>query len=83
MKPMKLGLSLAILGLSTVAAYAAASADQAKVEAALKAQGYTHWKTIVLDNGTWEVDDAINAAGKQFDLRIDANSLKITNSIPE
>ena len=49
----------------------------------MKAQGYTHWKTIVLDNGTWEVDDAINAAGKQFDLRIDANTLKITNSIPE
>jgi hypothetical protein len=83
MKPMKLGLSLAILGLSMVAAYAATSTDQAKVEAALKAQGYTHWKTIVLDNGTWEVDDAINTAGKPFDLRIDANTLKITNSIPE
>jgi len=79
---MRLGLSLAIFGLSTVAAYAA-TADQAKVEEALKTQGYTHWKTIVLDNGTWEVDDAINAAGKQFDLRVDANTLKITNSIPE
>jgi hypothetical protein len=80
---MRVGLSLAILGLTTVAAYAATSADQSKVEAALKAQGYTQWKTIVLDNGTWEVDDAINTAGKQFDLRIDANTLKITNSIPE
>jgi hypothetical protein len=53
------------------------------VEEALKAQGYTKWKSIVLDNGTWEVDDAINTTGKQFDLRIDANTLKITNSIPE
>jgi Peptidase propeptide and YPEB domain len=79
---MKLGLSLVILGLTTVAAYAA-TADQAKVEEALKAQGYTKWKSIVLDNGTWEVDDAINTTGKQFDLRIDANTLKITNSIPE
>jgi peptidase YpeB-like protein len=79
---MKLGLSLVILGLTTVAAYAA-TADQAKVEEALKAQGYTKWKNIVLDNGTWEVDDAINTTGKQFDLRIDANTLKITNSIPE
>lgn len=77
---MKLGLSLVILGLTTVAAYAA---TQAKVEEALKAQGYTKWKSIVLDNGTWEVDDAINTTGKQFDLRIDANTLKITNSIPE
>ena len=80
---MRLGLSLAILGLTTVAAYAVTSSDQAKVEAALKAQGYAQWKSIVLDNGTWEVDDAINAAGKQFDLRIDATTLKITNSIPE
>jgi hypothetical protein len=79
---MKLGLSLVILGLTTVAAYAA-TADQAKVEEALKAQGYTKWKSIVLDNGTREVDDAINTTGKQFDLRIDANTLKITNSIPE
>ena len=53
------------------------------MEETLKALGYTHWKTIVLDNGTWEVDDAINTAGKQFDLRIDANTQKITNSIPE
>jgi hypothetical protein len=60
---MKLGLSLVILGLTTVAAYAA-TADQAKVEEALKAQGYTKWKSIVLDNGTWEVDDAINTTGK-------------------
>ena len=79
---MRIAFSLAILGLTTVAAYAA-TADQAKVEEALKAEGYAHWKSIVLDNGTWEVDDAINAAGKQFDLRIDANTLKVTNSIPE
>jgi hypothetical protein len=79
---MRFGLSLAILGLTTVAAYAA-TADQAKAEAALKDQGYAHWKTIFLDNGTWEVDDAINNAGKQFDLRIDANSLKITSTIAE
>jgi hypothetical protein len=79
---MRLALSLATLGLTTVAVYAA-TADQGKVEAALKAQCYTHWKSIVLDNGTWEVDDAINTAGKQFDLRVDTNTLKITNSIPE
>ena len=60
-----------------------AAAGQADVEAALKAQGYTTWKSIVLDNGTWEVDDAINAEGKQFDLRIDAKTLKTTQTIPE
>ena len=77
---MRLGLPLAILGFSTVVAYAAT--DQTKVEEALKAQGYTTWKTIVLDNGTWEVDDAMKG-GKQFDLRVDAKTLKVTSSIAE
>ena len=67
--------------LATGVAYAATG--QADVEAALKSQGYTKWKSIVLDNGTWEVDDAINAQGKQFDLRIDAKTLKTTETIPE
>ena len=67
--------------LSMGVAYAAAG--QADAEAALKAQGYTTWKSIVLDNGTWEVDDAINAEGKQFDLRIDAKTLNTTQTIPE
>ena len=67
--------------LSMGVAYAAAG--QADAEAALKAQGYTTWKSIVLDNGTWEVDDAINAEGKQFDLRMDAKTLKTTQTIPE
>ena len=67
--------------LSMGVAYAAAG--QADAEAALKARGYTTWKSIVLDNGTWEVDDAINAEGKQFDLRIDAKTLKTTQTIPE
>jgi len=80
---MKVAAFLAILGLSTVVAYADASTDQSKVESFLRAQGYTHWKSIVLDKGTWEVDDAINSAGKQFDLRIDAASLKITSAIAE
>jgi len=61
----------------------AAAAGQADIEAALKAQGYKTWKTIVLDNGTWEVDDAINAEGKQFDLRVDAKTLKTPQAIPE
>jgi hypothetical protein len=59
------------------------SADQAKVEAALKAHGYTSWKSIVLDKGVYEVDDAKTAAGKQYDLRIDAATLKIKSKTAE
>jgi hypothetical protein len=80
---MKFSVFFAALALTFGVAYADASADQAKVEAALKADGFTQWKSIVLDNKTWEVDDAINSAGKQFDLRVDADTLKITSRIAE
>jgi len=79
---MKYVVLLGIFALSTVAANAG-SADPSKVQATLRAQGFTHWKSLVLDNGTWEVDDAINTAGKQFDLRIDDASQKITSQIAE
>jgi hypothetical protein len=82
-KPMKFSVFFAALALTFGVAYADASADQAKVEAALKADGFTRWKSIILDNKTWEVDDAINGAGKQFDLRVDADTLKITSQIAE
>jgi uncharacterized membrane protein YkoI len=83
---MRHRLFFAALALSTAAAFAGSPpspADQAKVEAALKDQGYTSWKSIVLDKGIWKVDDAINAAGKQFDLKIDAATLKIISKEKE
>jgi hypothetical protein len=77
-------LDLVGLALSASFAYADQPAPgQDKLEAALKAQGFTHWKSLVLDNGTWEVDDAINSADKQFDLRVDATTLKTTSQIAE
>jgi uncharacterized membrane protein YkoI len=72
---------LAALGLIATSAYA--SEDQAKLEEALKKEGYTSWKSIELDKGVWEVDDAIDAKGKQFDLRVDAKTLKTVSSIAE
>lgn len=77
---MKSGIVLAILLFAAPAL--ADNADQAKVEAFLKAHGYTEWKSITLDGGTWEVDDAIRK-GKKFDLRISAAHLKITFKIAE
>jgi len=45
--------------------------------------GYAHWKCLVLDKGTWGVDDAINPVENQFDLRIDDASERITSQIAE
>ena len=52
--------------------------QQAKVEEFLKREGFTKWKEIELDDGMVEVDDAIDANGKQFDLRLDPQSFAIT-----
>lgn len=51
--------------------------QQAKVEAVLKREGFTRWQEIEMDDGLIEVDDAIDAAGKTFDLKLDPNTLAI------
>lgn len=51
--------------------------QQAKVEAMLRQEGFTKWDEIELDDGMIEVDDAIDAAGKKFDLKLDPQSLAI------
>jgi len=78
-------LAQPLLVLALVAGFtAAAHADQklppdqqAKVEAMLKQEGFTKWKEIELDDGMIEVDDAVDANGKQFDLKLDPKSLAI------
>ena len=51
--------------------------QQAKVEALLKQEGFTKWKEIELDDGMIEVDDAMDANGKKFDLKLDPKTLAI------
>ncbi|WP_457105249.1 PepSY domain-containing protein [Methylobacterium sp. P5_C11] len=78
-------LATSILALTLVAGFSlAARADQklppdqqAKVEAMLKQEGFTKWKEIELDDGMIEVDDAIDANGKKFDLKLDPKTMAI------
>ncbi len=51
--------------------------QQAKVEEILKKEGFTKWDEIELDDGMIEVDDAVDANGKQFDLKLDPKTLEI------
>jgi hypothetical protein len=67
---MKRALFVAGLALLAVPAFADTSADQSKVEVAPKAQGYTLWKSIVLDKGTWEVDDRGSGSISESTLRL-------------
>lgn len=75
-------LAVAALGLALLAGPALADQklppdQQTKVEDILKKEGFTKWKEIELDDGMIEVDDAIDANGKQFDLKLDPKTMEI------
>ena len=59
------------------------SEELAKLEAALKAAGYTKWDEIELEKGGWEVDDARDADGNQYDLMLDPKTLEIISKQKE
>ena len=82
-------MSIRTTGLAALAlAFAmtgAALADRAptpdeltKIEAVLKQEGFTKWKKIEVEDDEIEVDDAIDANGKQFDLDLDPKTFAIT-----
>ena len=66
-----------VLGGSAVADERLPPDQQAKVEAMLRQEGFTRWKEIEMDDGMIEVDDAIDAAGKKHDLKLDPQTLAI------
>ncbi|MFF8800602.1 MULTISPECIES: PepSY domain-containing protein [unclassified Methylobacterium] len=75
-------LAAAALGLALLAGPALADQklppeQQTQVEDILKKEGFTKWKEIELDDGMIEVDDAIDANGKQFDLKLDPKTMEI------
>lgn len=52
---------------------------RARIEAALREQGYTAWDDIDVErNGRIEVDDARGADGKEYDLELDPQTLRVT-----
>ncbi|WP_018261452.1 PepSY domain-containing protein [Methylobacterium sp. WSM2598] len=73
--------ALLVLAVPFIAAAAADTPvppeQAAKVEALLRQQGFTTWKEIELDDGMIEVEDAVDASGKKFDLKLDPVTLEI------
>jgi hypothetical protein len=52
--------------------------ERTQIESALKAEGFTSWGKIELDDdGYWEVDDAIGPDGKRFDVDLGKSDFKI------
>jgi hypothetical protein len=57
------------------------TADElARITASLKAAGYTSWEEIEFDDGRWEVDDAIGADGREYDLKLDPATFEIVST---
>ncbi|KQP51883.1 hypothetical protein ASG40_05125 [Methylobacterium sp. Leaf399] len=76
------GLLAAALGFAfTGAAFAdrePTPEELTKIEAVLKKEGFTKWKKIEVEDDEIEIDDAIDANGKQFDIELDPKTYAIT-----
>jgi hypothetical protein len=57
--------------------------ERTRIEAAVRAAGYTSWEEIELDDGVWEVDDAVDAEGKQWDLKLDPKTMTIIKRVQD
>ncbi|GJD31883.1 hypothetical protein PMNALOAF_3147 [Methylobacterium adhaesivum] len=75
------GLAALALGIAfTGSAYADRAptpAELTRIEGVLKEAGFTKWKKIEVEDDEIEVDDAIDANGKQFDLELDPKTYAI------
>ncbi len=87
MKTLTAGLAAAAFLLSAAAVQAdermPTAEELAKIEAALKAAGYVSWDEIELERSGWEIDDARDAEGNQFDLMLDPKTLEIISKQAE
>ena len=69
----------------SVAMTGAALADRAptpdeltKIEAVLKKEGFVKWKSIEVESDEIEIEDAVDANGKQFDIELDPKTYAVT-----
>ncbi|TXM76997.1 PepSY domain-containing protein [Methylobacterium sp. WL69] len=71
-----LALGLAFTG-SAFADREPTAAELTRIDAVLKEAGFTKWKKVEVEDDEIEVDDAIDANGKQFDLKLDPKTFAI------
>jgi hypothetical protein len=77
------GLALALLTAPVLAPDAAAAdrrpneAEAGRISEVLRAQGYRDWRGVEMDDGIWDVDDAVAADGTRRDVRVTPDDYKI------
>ena len=68
----------AVLIASPAAADRPPTADERqRIEVELRKLGFTSWGDIELDDGHWEVDNAIDQGGAKYDLELDPATLAV------
>lgn len=83
------GLPGVLLAMAMVSAPAAAAdrpptaEERAAIEAALRGMGYMSWEEIELDDDVWEIDDAVAADGKKYDLKLRPGQLDLLDRRPD
>lgn len=70
-------LALMLAASPALADRAPMPAERERIEAVLRAEGFVSWEEIELDDGVWEVDDARTAEGREYDLKLDSDTLAI------
>lgn len=51
--------------------------ETSAISAALTKEGFTKWGKVEFDDGKWEVDNAIGADGKQYDVDLSAKDFTV------
>lgn len=82
MRLMKAAAALTLaMGFAAGAALADGRAptpdETAAVSAALNKAGFTAWGKVELDDGKWEIDDAVGADGKRYDVDLSVTDYSI------
>jgi uncharacterized membrane protein YkoI len=67
----------AIVAFPAQADEEAAPEDRARIAEGLRAAGYESFEDVELDDGVWEVDDAVGSDGREYDLDLDPETLEI------
>lgn len=75
----------AALGLSIAAPLASAHADdrpvtpeeRRQIEDTLRREGFTRWGDVEFDDGRFEVDDAVSADGRKYELKLSSVDFSI------
>ncbi len=82
---LTLAAAVALLASPALADRAPTPEERTAIEAKLKAEGFTRWESIELedDESVWEVDDAVAAGGREYDLDLKPGTLEILKRDPD